>query len=229
MMMKRLLPALAVLALVACAKTEQQSGSSMAPNSGFLGDYSNLKTGEEGQAALRYVNPNVDWSKYKAIYLEPVQFWAQPDSSVKPEDQQQLTNYYYNTLKQHLSAQLPIIEQPGPNTILLRVALTDASTATPGLRTVSVVVPQARLLSGITNLASGSYAFVGSAQSEMEALDTQTHQELAAAVDRRSGGLAISNAGVWQWGDAEHIMDYWAELVTKRLGEVRSGQAITMR
>jgi Protein of unknown function (DUF3313) len=228
-MMKALFPALALLAVAACAKTEQQSGSSMAPNSGFLDNYSNLTPGEEGQAALRYRNPNVNWSKYEAIYLEPVEFRAQPDSSVTPEDQQQLANYYYNTLKQHLSTQLPIVDQPGPNTIVLRVALIDASTATPGLRTVSVVVPQARLLSGITNLASGSYAFVGSAQSEMEALDAQTHQELAAAVDKRSGGLAVSNAGVWRWGDAEHIMDYWAELMTKRLGEVRSGQALSMR
>ena len=146
-----------------------------------------------------------------------------------PEDQQQLTNYYYNTLKEHLSAQLPIVDKPGPNTIMFRAALTEASTATPGLRTVSVVVPQARLLNSVANLASGSYAFVGSAQSEFEALDSQTHQELAAAVDRRSGGLALSNAGVWKWGDAENIMDYWAELVTKRLGQVRSGQALTMR
>jgi hypothetical protein len=229
MMMKGLLPALAVIGLMACAQTEQQSGSSMAPHSGFLGNYSNLKPGKEGEAALRYVNPDVNWSRYQAIFLEPVQFWAQPESTVKPEEQQQLCDYYYNTLKEHLSTQLPMADRPGPNVIIFRAALTEASEATPGLRTISVVVPQARLLNSVANLASGSYAFVGSAQSEAEALDGQTREELAAGVDRRSGGMSIKNADVWQWGDAENIMTYWAELVSKRLGQLRSGQAITMR
>ena len=48
-MMKALLPVLALLAVAACAKTEQQSGSSMAPNSGFLGNYSNLQPETKGR------------------------------------------------------------------------------------------------------------------------------------------------------------------------------------
>ena len=39
---------------------------------GFLGnDYSLLKPGQEGQAALVYLNPNVRWSQYDKVMLEP--------------------------------------------------------------------------------------------------------------------------------------------------------------
>ncbi len=48
----------------------------------------------------------------------------------------------------------------------LAVALTDASAAVPGLRTISIVVPQARTLNLIQSVATGSYAFVGSAEGD---------------------------------------------------------------
>lgn len=109
----------------------------------------------------------------------------------------------------------------------VRVALSDATTATPVLRTISVVIPQARLLGSIKNLATGSYAFVGSAQSEAEILDSLSSERLAAAVDQRSGGLSIKNAGVWEWGDAEHAMDFWAQRMDERLTELHNGQPMT--
>jgi len=134
-----------------------------------------------------------------------------------------LSSYYYNTLKTHLSGVLPIVEKPGPNVLIVRAALTNVTTATPGLRTISVVVPQARLINSAQSLATDSYAFVGSARSEAEFKDGGTGQTLAEAVDGRSGGMSIKNAGVWKWGDAENAMDHWAELAAKRLNELRSG------
>jgi len=101
--------------------------------------------------------------------------------------------------------------------IIVRAALTDATTATPVLRTISVIIPQARLLGAVKNMTTGSYAFVGSAQSEGEILDSMTGERLAAAVDRRSGGISIKNADVWEWGDAERAMDYWAQRIDERL------------
>jgi hypothetical protein len=37
--------------------------------------------------------------------------------------------------------------------------------------------------------------------------------------------LSVKNAGVWQWGDAEHIMDYWAETLSTRLAERKAAAA----
>jgi hypothetical protein len=97
------------------------------------------------------------------------------------------------------------------------VALTDATTATPGLRSISVLVPQARALSAIKMLATGSYAFVGSAQGAFKANDSVSGQLLAAAVDERLGGTSVKNVDVFQWGDAENAIDYWAGLIDKRM------------
>jgi hypothetical protein len=228
--MTRWLPALTLIALAACSVTER-SGSSAAseegPPSGFLGDYSQLKPGNKDQDLLVYISPSASWSQYTSIQIEPVEFWGDPQSKLDREHQQKLCDFYYSVLKQHLSTQATIVDRPGPGVITLRAALTDATTATPELRTVSGVVPQARLLASVKNFATGTYAFMGSAHSEMEALDSVTSQRLVAALDQRSGGLSIKNAEVWEWGDAEHAMDYWAEQITQRFVELRSGQTVS--
>ena len=224
-MMKSICPLVAMIALAACAVTTQQSLSEVenAPRSGFLTDYSLLQPGKEGQPRLRYVDPNVNWNSYTGIFIEPVVFISDADAHIDPKDEQVLSSYYYNTLKTHLSGVLPIVEKPGPYVLIVRAALTNVTTATPGLRTISVVVPQARLINSAQSLATDSYAFVGSARSEAEFKDGGTGQTLAEAVDGRSGGMSIKNAGVWKWGDAENAMDHWAELAAKRLNELRSG------
>jgi Protein of unknown function (DUF3313) len=227
--MKSLYPLLAMIALAACSVTTQQPLSEVeqAPRSGFLTDYSLLQPGTEGQARLRYVNPNANWNSYTGIYIEPVVFISDANAHVDPKDQQALSSYYYDTLKKHLSGVLPIVEQPGPHILVLRAALSNVTSATPGLRTVSVVIPQARLINAAQSVATDSYAFVGSARSEAEIKDGGTGQILAEAVDGRSGGMSIKNADVWEWGDAENAMDYWAELAAKRLNEFRSGPPVS--
>jgi hypothetical protein len=206
------------------------SGESLPPSvTGFLGaDSSKLQPGPKGGAALSWVNPNAQWSKYNAIILDPVQFWAAADSKVSTSDQQVLVEYFYNTLKSNIEKQgYTITDQPGPNVIRLQVALMDATTATPGLRTISVVVPQARVLNLAQSLATDSYAFVGSAEAEMKATDSTTGELLAEAVDERAGGLGLKSAASFRWGDAQNAMDYWAELIPQRFNQLKSGGSIT--
>ena len=33
----------------------------------------------------------------------------------------------------------------------------------------------------------------------------------------REGGMALSSAAQWQWGDAENAMNYWSQKITDRL------------
>ncbi len=196
-----------------------ESGAPLPPAvTGFFGaDASKLAPGPEGGAALAYINPNAQWSKYTKIQLQPVEFWAAEDSKVSASDQQMLTTYFYNVLQTDLSKNFTLVGQPGPDVMTLRVALMDATTATPGLRSISVIVPQARILNGVQSLATGSYAFVGSAEAEMKATDSVTGEVLGEAVDQRAGGMGIKGAASFQWGDAENAMDYWAQKISNRL------------
>jgi hypothetical protein len=195
-----------------------EEGQALPPAvTGFLGpDASKLQPGGKGKAALVWVNPNAQWAQYTKIMIKPVEFWASDDSKVSPEDQKVLTTYFFNQLQTTLAKNFTIVSQPGPGVLVLRIALMDATTATPGLRTISVVVPQARILNLGQSLATGSYAFVGSAEAEMMATDGVTGEVLAEAVDQRAGGMGMKGAASFQWGDAENAMDYWAETISDR-------------
>src|SRR5208337_3582908 len=222
---------LAGLILPGCAQTvapgpdiiQRAQGETPAPPppSGFLGnDYSLLTppaAGTDQQAMLRYVNPNANWASYNKIMIAPVTYWAGDDTKVSAADQQALCNYMYNVLVTDLGKTFAIVDQPGPGVIKVSAALTDASSAVPVLRSISVVVPQARALSVIKMAATGTYAFVGSAQGAIKFNDSVTGRLLAAAVDKRVGGASIRNVDVWQWGDADNAMNYWGNEIDQRL------------
>lgn len=202
--------------------TEMQKGEAPAAVTGFFGnDYSKLTPGTKGQAAMVYINPDAQWSKYDKIMLEPIEFWDSANSGVSPEDQHTLTAYFHNKLKEDLEKHFKLVDQGGPGVLVLQGAMVNATAATPGLRSVSVIIPQARILNAVQSLGTGSYAFVGSAEAEMKVSDSETGELLAAAIDKRSGGMALSSAAQWKWGDAENAMDYWSKKITDRLLELQ--------
>jgi hypothetical protein len=190
----------------------------------FLGsDASLLQPGGEGQAAYVYINPNVQWSNYKKVMLEPVEFWDTANSGVSPNDQKMLSSYFYNKLKQDLGKHFILVDQPGPGEITFTVAIINATAAIPGLRSISVIIPQARILNYAQSLATGHAAFAGSAEAAFKATDSVSGQLLAESVDKREGGMAVSQAAQMQWGDAESAMDYWARKISQRAVELGAG------
>jgi hypothetical protein len=204
------------------AKAVEAGGPLPSSVTGFLGpDASKLAPGPKGGAALAWINPNAQWSSYTRIQLMPVEFWAAADSKVSTADQQTLTTYFYNALKTDLSKNFTLVDQPGPGVMTLHVALMDATTATPGLRTVSVVIPQLRVINMAQSLATDSYAFVGSAEAELKMTDSVTGEVLGEAVDQQAGGMGIKGAASFKWGDAQNAMDYWAEKIPNRILELQ--------
>jgi hypothetical protein len=107
--------------------------------------------------------------------------------------------------------------------VQLQVAILDAEAATPGLRSVSMVIPQARLLGTGYYAASGKYPFVGGGQAAFKATDAVTGQVLGAGVDRRVGGGAIQTAAQWQWGDAENAIKAWSQQLADGMYAYTSG------
>jgi hypothetical protein len=191
------------------------------PTSRFLGnDYSLLTPpikGSDQKAMLRYVNPSVNWSSYNAIIIAPVTFWAVDDSKVSAADQQALCNYFDKVLIKDIGKNFTIVDQPGPGVAKVSVALTDATSAVPVLRSISLVSPQARVLSLITIATTGTYPFVGSAQGAAKLTDSLSGQLLEAWADKRMGGASLKDVDVFWWGDAENAMGYWADGIDQRL------------
>lgn len=110
-----------------------------------------------------------------------------------------------------------IIATPGPGVMKLQVAITDAEEAAPGLRTISLVVPQARVLSTVGSLATGKQVFAGSLQAQAKLTDAATGQLLAAAVARGAGGGSIKAAAQWEWGDVQNAMDLFSRRMARSI------------
>lgn len=232
---KGLLPLLAaMLFVIGCSQTTGQSpdiiqratGETPAPPppSGFLGkDYALLQApaaGSEQKAELAYINSNGNFATYGKIMIAPVTYWADDDSKLSTQDQQTLCNYFNNVLKETFSKNFALVDEPGPGVAKLSVALIDASSAIPVLRTISVVVPQAHVLNLIKYGLTGTYAFVGSATGQAKLTDSVSGTLLAAWEDKQFGSGAVRNATVWQWGDADHAMNYWANGLDSKLASL---------
>jgi hypothetical protein len=106
----------------------------------------------------------------------------------------------------------------------VEVALLDAEAATAGARSITMVVPQLRLLSAGYALATGRYPFAGGGQAAAKISDAMTEQILGVAVDRRAGGGALATAAQWQWGDAENAIKAWSSQLADGMYAYTSGE-----
>jgi Protein of unknown function (DUF3313) len=224
MLFRYSLSLVAAAALMACSTTQQVAVKKADLNCGFLlGDCSRLAAGAKDQAALRYVDSSANWTQYNKVLIDPVMFYGGDTTKVSAEEQQALTNYFYQVLREELGKKFEVVDQAGPGVMNPQVALTDAEAATPGLRTVSMVIPQARALNTLKYAATGTYAFVGGAQAEAKLTDAVSGQLLGEWVDKRIGGGSLETAAQWQWGDAENAMKQWATTAADRLSAWTSG------
>jgi len=156
---------------------------------------------------------------------QPVQptFWGDDKTKISAKDQQMLSNFLEEQLYEQLSQKYQMVNEPGEGVMRLHVALVDAEAATPILRTVSMVIPQARTLSTLKYLATGTYPFIGGAEAEAKMTDSQTGQLMGEWIDKRVGGGSIKTAAQWQWGDAENVFKEWATQAATRLSSWTSG------
>jgi hypothetical protein len=210
--------AAAATALAACAAG--QSGK--AKPAGFLGDYSKLHEGAKGQALLVYVDPQVHFSKYHKMMIDPVTIWRSADTNdIPPDEAQDLIDDLDDVLRITLDDHYEIVKQPGPDVLRLRVAITEAEGSwrvvdgrlgdklDSDLQAVSPKKP-----------SNATRSFVGKAGIEAELLDAASGVRVAAAIDRRAGASTVKpeeNA----WEDVEAAFRYWADRLRDRLAELR--------
>ena len=218
---------LALLPLVllgGCATTKQAAVEDQTAVCGFLGDTCRmLKPGQKGEAAERWVNPNAQFTQYKKVMINVVGFFGADPSKIPPKDQQTLTNFFQKSLTEELGKKFEVVEQAGPGVMKIQVAILDAEAATPGMRSISMAIPQLRLLTTATSLGTENFPFAGGAEAAAKMTDSVTGQVLGAGVDRRTGASSVRAAAQWQWGDAENAIKEWAQLMATQLYAYTSG------
>ncbi len=196
--------------VISCAST---SGS----KSTFLGDYAKeLQPGPKGGVKERWLKPGVDFSKYNKVILEHVVFFFADDSQYKGIDTSelnQLAEQFDMAIANALQGSYPIVTEPGPNVLRIRIAITDLKQSTPELgvvSTITMVSPIGLGLNLIKRGATGSWSGSGATSAEFLALDSMTNQVIVAARDQRSGGFTDRYT---KWGSAEEAFKFWAERI----------------
>ena len=218
------LMAVMLVLMTGCAATQKAKVEDLPAVCGFLGEAcDHLKPGAKGEPGLRYVNPKAQPTQYNKAMVEVIGFFGSDVRKVPPKDQQALTDLFQKTLTEALAKRYQIVDQPGPGVMRLQVAIMDAEAATPGARSISMAIPQTRLLAAGTSAVTGKYPFAGGAQGAMKLTDAVTGELLAAAVDRQGGGGAIKTVAQWQWGDAENAIKAWSEMISNNLYAYTSG------
>jgi len=188
---------------------------------GFLGDYSQLKPGGEDRAALVYVKQGVDFKPYDKIMFERVLVQLSPEAesrTIDPEILKEMTDYFQQALINAVKDGYTQVDKPGPNTLRVRVAITDVKPSKPISNTMSSIIPIGMVVSAGTKLVSDDNLGTGEAAAEMDVLDAMTGERLAAAVDRRQGGKMAFRG---KWTDTKDAFDHWAERFRVRLDEMR--------
>lgn len=224
------LAAIATLIVVSgCSTNRQVTKSSYNEPSGFLGDYSQMHKGTNGQAALVYFNPAADWTKYTKIWIKPIELWqsGDPDSPmgrISPENQQQLINLLNTSLDNALSTNFTMVSAGGPDVLVIRGAITDARKSKPVAGLISSVYLPLKVISLGKQTIAGTGIGVGSVTIEAELLDGQSNERLCAVVDTRSGTTALRSKFSGTWGDVEKSFDWWAARLDSRLEELKSGK-----
>lgn len=213
-----------VVLLSACTSTSRMRSTKA---TGFLGDYSQLHEGQDGEAQLVYIRPGVRWVSYNKIIIDPITAYAIPGNPLAelPKDQlNALVGYLYSALREQLGKDLQIVTTPGPGVLRLRVALTEAGAGKPVLGVLSSLTPPSIAISALKTAITGSGTGTGSARVEMEMLDSQTRQRLAAGVDAQSGNKRDFFGNFNKWDDAQDAFDGWAIKLNTRLMELRTGR-----
>ena len=213
--------------LSGCAETRQAIGLEKKELTGFLGDYSNLRQGSDGQALLRYVKPGVNYRSYNKVIIDPVTVWTSAGSDLSElsnSERRKLADRFYVHLVHEISKTTPTTMRLEPGVLRVQVALTDAEKSRAVLDTVSTVVPVGLAVSTAKEYFTGQAAFTGSTGMEIKVSDALTGEVLAAAVDKRVGKKHLGASTFSQYGDTDAAMKYWAQLIGYRVCQYR-GQA----
>jgi hypothetical protein len=181
---------------------------------GFLGEYAQkMVPGPKDGVKMRWLKPGVDFGKYNKVMLDSVIFFIAKDSDFKgmdPQEMKELADTFNLQIINALKDKYPIVSEPGPDVLRLRLAVTDIKSSKPGVSAISSVMPVGLGISIIKKGASGAWSGAGATSAESMVLDSLTNDVIAVARDDRSAAFAERFS---KWGSAEEAFKFWGERI----------------
>ncbi len=207
-----------IFLISACARTYQTRHVDTA---NFLDDYAILKKDVDDDALLSYWKEGTDWTKYSKVIVEPVvvrKISGSQLNDIPHSDNYRLKEFFEYRIRQALKKDFKLVTKPGPDTLRIELAITDAETSTLWLDQFTTLYPSARTLSLLKRLATGTESYVGKASIERKITDSGTGELLMASADARAGGKTLAGS-FNHWDDVEQAYIYWANQLSHQLCE----------
>ena len=204
--------AFAILVLLLGALSVQAQG---AGNSGFLDDYSGLEPDPDRQGAWRYVNPGVDLSQYTKVMIMPIEVLYDPDSkhkNISPDELKVITDNLYNALLGELEPAVPVVGQPGPGVLAVRLGITGVRLENKKRRLIGYT-PIGFATTTLANVA-GLRVTLKAAGLEAELIDSESGAVVGRLVDRGAATAEISDSTSWEQLDS--TMKFYAQRFRSR-------------
>lgn len=209
---------------------------------GFLSDYSKIPTTPAEDGAYKYRDTNVDAQKYPKLLVDRIKIWFKEDAEYKgidPDELKMLTDYFYQAIEKAMGDAYPMVKEPGPDVLRLRIALTDVHPNQVAASVTTLVVPfvwVADAGSGVAKGEAGSTVFTGEATMELEVLDSVSSDQLAAYIQTEVGKKYNWTHGVTKgvtsyvnayskWEYTKEAMDHWAVMMRERMDQVHGKTA----
>ena len=204
---------------------------------GFLTEYSYLPDEPDEDGAYRYLDPEADFGKYNKLLVDRIRIWFKEDADYKgidPEELKTLTDYFYQAIAKAMGDDYPMVAEPGPDVLRLRIAVTDLVPNKPQASVTSLIVPflwVGEATAGAATREVGTTPFTGEATLELEALDSVSSHQLGAFIETRLGKKYAWDEGISKcvtsyldayskWDYTKKAMDQWAQRLRTRMDEL---------
>lgn len=168
--------------------------------SGFLGGYEDLTVDPNDESLLWWERDGFNWTQYRAVMLDPVTIYFHPEAQgreILPDELKKLTDAFRDEVVEALGDAYPVVDTPAADVLRIRCAVTD-------------IVPSNAALNVATSLIAFVPVDMGGAAIEVEFLDSETGERLAASVDQKLGTPFDGVSGFTRLGHARGAFKAWA-------------------
>lgn len=213
-------------ALVVCSMLLAGCASGGLPRTAFLGPHAKeLKPGPEGGAKLSWFKPGEDFSRYKKVMVDYVVFALAEDSEyacIDGNEMKALGDAASLALATAIRKKFPVVAEPGPDVVRLRVAIVDLKQSRPATSAITTVVPAGLGISLVKKAATGSWSGSGMTQVAALFVDSTTGEVIAAGYDEYRAGFSERFSA---WGSVEDAFTYWGERGLKSVEMLRAAKS----
>jgi hypothetical protein len=183
---------LVTLLFTGCAATKT---ADVADYSGYIGDYDGLEktTDELGHEVLRWQSSDFITGVYETLMIDDIVFYpaGKATAQISEELLIEIREYSNAVLLHEVSKVVPVTNQPGPDVLRMRMAITGVSTSAEGLKAYEYI-PVAAIAAGVTS-ATGARNREVFFIVETELLDSMTGERMFIEVFKQKAKKLIEN------------------------------------